>query len=163
ALGGEANLIGGILHLTLSVKGRKSAAALDQIGTLPYPVALKLTASERLNDRDLGRLTGAANLRRLEQEGATDPADAGMQPVAAKRKRFSGCGIYRLNYNGNVTRNLPKGGGSLVHTVFHHGSGGMTRKADVHTGCAAMRDSVRISRRGFVKAGILGTTGLSLA
>ena len=39
----------------------------------------------------------------------------------------------------------------------------MTRKASVSTGCADMRQSVRMNRRSFVKAGILGTTGLSLA
>src|SRR6266699_3738194 len=39
----------------------------------------------------------------------------------------------------------------------------MTQRADVDHGCADMRQSVRLSRRGFVKAGILGTTGLSLA
>jgi hypothetical protein len=39
----------------------------------------------------------------------------------------------------------------------------MTRKADIDHGCADMRHSVRINRRGFVKAGILGSTGLSLA
>jgi WD40 repeat protein len=82
SLGGEANLIGGMLHLTLSVKGRKTAAALDLIAKLPYPVALKLTASERLNDRDLGRLKGATNLRRLELEGATFLADEGLQQIA---------------------------------------------------------------------------------
>jgi len=39
----------------------------------------------------------------------------------------------------------------------------MTRSADIYYACAEMRQCVRISRRGFVKAGILGTTGLSLA
>ena len=39
----------------------------------------------------------------------------------------------------------------------------MDRIRDARTGCADMRQSVRMSRRGFVKAGILGTTGLSLA
>jgi len=39
----------------------------------------------------------------------------------------------------------------------------MTRKASVSTGCADMRQSVGMNRRSFVKAGILGTAGLSLA
>src|SRR3954454_8943822 len=38
----------------------------------------------------------------------------------------------------------------------------MTRKADVR-GCADMHSTVGINRRGFVKAGILGTAGLSLS
>src|SRR6516164_6242212 len=39
----------------------------------------------------------------------------------------------------------------------------MDRIRDARTGCAEMRQSVRMSRRGFVKTGILGTAGLSLA
>jgi hypothetical protein len=39
----------------------------------------------------------------------------------------------------------------------------MTPKADVHHGCADMRQAVRMSRRGFVQAGLLGAAGLSLA
>ncbi|MCI0642301.1 MAG: DUF1501 domain-containing protein [Gemmataceae bacterium] len=38
----------------------------------------------------------------------------------------------------------------------------MTQKADIR-GCADMQRTVRMNRRGFVKAGILGATGLSLA
>src|SRR4051812_25482358 len=40
---------------------------------------------------------------------------------------------------------------------------GMTLKADVEHGCDDMRQAVRLNRRGFVKAGILGAVGLSLA
>src|ERR1043165_8640341 len=39
----------------------------------------------------------------------------------------------------------------------------MTQEVSVRSGCGDMRDSVRMNRRSFVKAGILGTTGLSLA
>src|SRR5579859_3053300 len=39
----------------------------------------------------------------------------------------------------------------------------MTRKADVKMGCADLRLSAGADRRSFVKAGILGTAGLSLA
>ncbi len=38
----------------------------------------------------------------------------------------------------------------------------MTQKADIR-GCAGMHQAVRLNRRGFVKAGILGASGLSLA
>jgi len=39
----------------------------------------------------------------------------------------------------------------------------MNQTANQQLGCADMRQSVRLNRRGFVKAGLLGTAGLSLA
>ena len=85
--------------------------------------------------------------------------------VKCRRERLvSSCGTNRLDYNGKaVTRMLPKGGRGLAEAAFQTGRSGMTRKASVSIGCADMRQSVGVNRRSFVKAGILGTTGLSLA
>ncbi len=82
AAGGQGRLVQGMLHLTLSVRGRRSAAALDAIAAMPYPVALKLTASDNLNDRDLGRLKDAKNLRHLDLEGAPWLAEEGLRRIA---------------------------------------------------------------------------------
>src|SRR5581483_3806779 len=59
---------------------------------------------------------------------------------------------------------LPKGGGSCHEAGFPTVRRiGMTPRPDVRYGCADLRRSIRVDRRSFVKAGILGTTGLSLA
>lgn len=81
AAGAQGRLEAGMLQLTLSIKGRRSAALLDRILALPYPVGLKLVASENLNDRDLGRLKGAKNLKWLDLEGAPWLGEEGLRQI----------------------------------------------------------------------------------